>query len=103
MSGCRRNVQPGPRCGSPVRPGASDQGRAGGGDRGGRWQLGGLLIPGAVALVIAALGQLSRGLATLPRWIGLAIAGTLLIVAGARVEALRRSGRRVIGWVGQLR
>ena len=70
---------------------------------GARWRLGGLLIPGAVALVVAALGQLARGLATLPRWIGLAIAGTLLIAAGARIESLRRAGRRAAGWVGRLR
>ena len=70
---------------------------------GARWQLGGLLIPGAVALVVAALGQVVGGLATLPRWIGLAIAGTLLIAAGARIESLRRAGRRAAGWVGRLR
>lgn len=70
---------------------------------GARWRLGGLLLPGAAALVIAALAQVYSGLANLPRWIGLGIAGTLLIVAGARIEALRREGRRAAGWVGDLR
>jgi peptidoglycan/LPS O-acetylase OafA/YrhL len=70
---------------------------------GARWRLGGLLLPGAAALVIIALAQAYSGLSNLPRWIGLGIAGTLLIVAGARVEALRREGRRAAAWVGDLR
>ncbi len=70
---------------------------------GARWRLGGLLLPGAAALVIAALAQIYSGLSNLPRFVGLGLAGTLLIVAGARVEALRREGRRAAAWVGDLR
>ncbi|MCU0300248.1 MAG: hypothetical protein MUF35_01430 [Candidatus Nanopelagicales bacterium] len=70
---------------------------------GARWRLGGLLIPAAVALTIAALGQLVSGLANLPRWVGLGLAGILLIATGARVEALRREGHRAAAWVGGLR
>ncbi len=70
---------------------------------GARWRLGGLLLPAAAALGVAALGQLLSGLANLPRWVGLALAGTLLIVAGARIEALRREGHRAATWVGELR
>ena len=70
---------------------------------GARQRLAGLFIPGAIALVIAAGAQLWSGLETLPRWGALAIAGTLLVVAGARIEWLRREGRRAVGWVGELR
>ena len=70
---------------------------------GARHHLAGLFVPGAIALVIAAGAQLWSGLETLPRWVGLAIAGTLLVVAGARIEWLRREGRRAAAWVGDLR
>lgn len=70
---------------------------------GARERLAGLFVPGAIALVIAAGAQLWSGLETLPRWGALAIAGTLLVVAGARIEWLRREGRRAVGWVGELR
>jgi hypothetical protein len=69
---------------------------------GARLHLGGLLVPASVALVIASLAQVWSGLSNLPRWIGLAIAGTLLVLAGARIEWLRREGRRAVGWVGNL-
>jgi hypothetical protein len=70
---------------------------------GARLQLGGLLIPSAAALLVAASAQVWSGLSTLPRWVGLAIAGTLLVVAGARIEHLRAQGRRAVGWVEGLR
>jgi hypothetical protein len=66
---------------------------------GARLHLGGLLIPASLALAIAALAQVWSGLSNLPRWVGLAIAGTLLVVAGARLERLRSEGRRAVGWV----
>ncbi len=66
---------------------------------GARRRLGGLLIPGAAALVITATAQLWSGLAALPRWLGLGLAGVMLVVAGARIEWLRREGRRAVGWV----
>ncbi|HYN57883.1 MAG TPA: hypothetical protein VES03_11865 [Motilibacterales bacterium] len=66
---------------------------------GARLQLAGLLIPASVALVITAGAQAWSGLSTMPRWIALAIAGTLLVLAGARIEWLRREGRRAVGWV----
>ena len=43
------------------------------------------------------------GLSNLPRWVGLAIAGTLLVLAGARIEWLRRESRRAVGWLEGLR
>ena len=66
---------------------------------GARMHLGGLLIPASLALAIAALAQIWSGLSNLPRWVGLAIAGTLLVLAGARIEWLRREGRRAVGWL----
>jgi hypothetical protein len=56
-------------------------------------------MPASLALSIAALAQVWSGLSNLPRWVGLAIAGTLLVLAGARIEWLRREGRRAVGWV----
>ena len=66
---------------------------------GARMHLGGLLIPASLALTIAAMAQVWSGLSNLPRWVGLAIAGTLLVLAGARIELLRREGRRAVGWL----
>lgn len=86
-----------------LRLGAVLVGGVGAAVLGARWRLGGLLLPGAVALIITALAQVFGVLGNLPRWVGLGIAGTLLIVAGARVEALRREGRRAAAWVGDLR
>ncbi len=70
---------------------------------GARLRLGGLLVPAALALVIAAGAQVWSGLSNLPRWVGLAIAGTLLVLAGARIESLRRESRRAVGWLEGLR
>jgi hypothetical protein len=70
---------------------------------GARLRLGGLLIPASLALGIAAMAQVFSGLSNLPRWVGLAIAGTLLVLAGARIEWLRHEGRRAVGWVEDLR
>jgi hypothetical protein len=70
---------------------------------GARLHLGGLLIPASLALAITAMAQVWSGLSNLPRWVGLAIAGTLLVLAGARIEWLRREGRRAVGWVEGLK
>ncbi len=66
---------------------------------GARLHLGGLLIPASLALAITAFAQVWSGLSNLPRWVGLGIAGTLLVVAGARIEWLRREGRRAVTWM----
>lgn len=66
-------------------------------------RLGGLLVPAGLALVIMAGAQVWSGLSNLPRWVGLAIAGTLLVLAGARIESLRRESRRAVGWLEGLR
>jgi len=69
---------------------------------GARLHMGGLLLPASLTLVIAALAQVWGGLSNLPRWVGLAIAGTVLVLAGARIEGLRREGRRAVGWMEAL-
>lgn len=70
---------------------------------GARLRMGGLLLPGACALVIVAGAQVFSGLAALPRWIALGLAGVTLVAAGARIEWLRHEGRRAVGWMEGLR
>jgi hypothetical protein len=70
---------------------------------GARLGLAGLLIPGAAAVAIAAAAQVWSGLASMPRWIGLGLAGTALVLAGARIEWLRGEGGRARAWLGELR
>ncbi len=70
---------------------------------GARTRLGGLLIPAALALAITAGAQLWGSLTALPRFLGLAIAGTLLVLAGARIEWLRQEGGRIRSWAQGLR
>jgi hypothetical protein len=69
---------------------------------GARMHLAGLLLPGAAALIVAGGAQIWGGLESLPRWVALAAAGTLLVLAGARIEWLRTSGRRVRAWAEDL-
>lgn len=68
-----------------------------------RLHLAGLLVPAAAALVILSGAQVWSGLSTLPRWTALALAGTLLVVTGARLERLRDRGRQAVDWAGALR
>jgi hypothetical protein len=70
---------------------------------GARMGLAGLLLPGAAAVAIAAAAQVWSGLASLPRWIGLGLAGTALVLAGARIEWLRGEGGRARAWLRELR
>jgi hypothetical protein len=69
---------------------------------GARLHLAGLLLPGAAALIVAGGAQVWGGLETLPRWVALAVAGTLLVLAGARIEWLRTSSRRARTWAEDL-
>ena len=69
---------------------------------GARGRLQGLLVPGATALVIAGLAQLSSGLNAVPRWLALAVVGAGLIFAGARLEVLRKRGREVRDYLATL-
>lgn len=62
----------------------------------------GVLLPASAAVLVAGSAQVWTGLATLPRWIALALVGTLLVLAGARFEWMRDEGRRARTWVHQM-
>lgn len=62
----------------------------------------GLLLPASAAVLVAGSAQVWTGLATLPRWIALALVGTLLVLAGARFEWVRDEGRRARTWMHQM-
>ena len=62
----------------------------------------GLVVPAAVAVSIASTAQLWATLDTLPRWLALALAGSALIVAGARIEWVRGQGERAGDWLQTL-
>ncbi|MGB9375236.1 MAG: hypothetical protein WCA82_13895 [Jiangellales bacterium] len=62
----------------------------------------GLLLPASGAVLVAGSAQVWTGLATLPRWIALALVGTLLVLAGARFEWVRDEGRRARTWMHQM-
>jgi hypothetical protein len=70
---------------------------------GSQLRLSGLLVPGAAALVIVGTAQVWTGLLGMPRWLGIAVAGTVLFVGGARIEWLRARGRRARRFVDDLR
>ncbi len=70
----------------------------------GAWRrLAGVLEPAAAAVLLAGGAQLWTGLTALPRWIALAVAGTVLVLAGARLEWLRGEGHRASTWFHGLR
>lgn len=62
----------------------------------------GLVIPAATAVGIAATAQIFATLDTLPRWLALGIAGTVLIIVGARIEWVRGKGRETGAWLQSL-
>ncbi len=62
----------------------------------------GLVVPAAVAVGIAATAQIFATLDTLPRWLALGIAGTVLIIVGARIEWVRGKGRETGEWLNSL-
>ncbi|MEI7779091.1 MAG: hypothetical protein WCJ42_06650 [Actinomycetes bacterium] len=69
---------------------------------GARGRLQGLLVPGVAGLVLAGGAQLSSGLSAVPRWLALAVVGAALILAGARLEVLRKRGREVRDYLATL-
>ena len=62
----------------------------------------GLVVPAAIAVGIAATAQIFATLDTLPRWLALGIAGTVLIIVGARIEWVRGKGRETGEWLNSL-
>lgn len=62
----------------------------------------GLVLPGLLAVIIVAAPVLLQAAVDAPLWIPLTIAGGLLIAIGARLEATRREGHRLIDWAVRL-
>jgi hypothetical protein len=63
----------------------------------------GLVLPAAVAVAIAAMAQIWATLDLFPRWVALSIAGGVLILIGARIEAVKRRGEQAEDWLQTLR
>ena len=66
-------------------------------------RLAGVLAPAAAALVTVSAVQLVELGRFLPQWVSFAVAGALLIAAGARWEWVRDAGHRGGTWVRSLR
>jgi hypothetical protein len=69
---------------------------------GARQRIAGLLFPGLLAVLAVASIQLIELGRFLPQWVSFAVAGAVLVAAGARWEAVRRLGGRGTVWVRQL-
>jgi hypothetical protein len=70
----------------------------------GGWQrLAGVIVPGAAVLVTVTVVQLVELGRFLPQWVSFAVAGAVLVAAGARWESVRRLGRSGGTWVRSLR
>jgi hypothetical protein len=70
---------------------------------GARERLAGPLFAGLLALTSVVLIQLIELGRFLPQWVSFAVAGLLLVAAGARWEWVRGIGIRGSRWVGALR
>lgn len=66
-----------------------------------RWL--GVLLPAAAALLVVTATQLVELGRFLPQWVSFAVAGGVLVVAGARWEAVRALGREGSAWARRLR
>ena len=55
------------------------------------------LVLGSAALLVLAVDTLGPTAARLPRWLLLAVAGTLLLYVGATFERRRENARRLVG------
>jgi hypothetical protein len=62
----------------------------------------GWFVPSAVGASIAAASQIWTSIAALPRWVALALAGSALVAAGARIEGLQRRSQRSGEWLRRL-
>jgi hypothetical protein len=70
---------------------------------GARWRLAGLLFPGLLAVLAVTSIQLIELGRFLPQWVSFAVAGILLLAAGARWESVRRLSGHGSAWVRELR
>jgi hypothetical protein len=67
-----------------------------------RWSWAGLVVPGLLSIAFVVLPVLLQLAGDAPVWVPLTIGGVGLIAIGARLEATRRQGRRVIDWAVHL-
>ncbi len=63
---------------------------------------GGLVLPSAIAVGLAAGAQVWTSMAALQRWVVLAVAGSALVATGARLEWLGLQRSRISSWLRQL-
>lgn len=68
-----------------------------------RWSLQAPVVVGAVAALVVAVGQLGPFALQAPAWVGLFLAGALVLVLAVRIEQARRDAARAVGWVRALR
>lgn len=66
-----------------------------------RWQA--PVLTGSVAALLVAFSQLAPYAAHAPRWLSLALGGTVLLALGTRYEQRRRDAREAARWVSGLR
>jgi hypothetical protein len=62
----------------------------------------GLVVPCTVAVSIAATAQIFATLDLLPRWLALGIAGSILLLVGARIEWVRSKREQTSAWLHSL-
>ncbi|MCH9816711.1 MAG: hypothetical protein K0U64_09750, partial [Actinomycetia bacterium] len=62
----------------------------------------GAIVPAIIAIGIIVIPVLTKLSADLPAWVPLAVAGVGLLLVGARLESLRRSGRSLAHWATTL-
>lgn len=65
-----------------------------------RWQA--LVVIGALATALVAVGQLAPYALGAPRWITLGVTGAVLLALGARYERRRRDAQRMVHWLATL-
>ena len=68
-----------------------------------KWKLGGVLVPGFVALCLVVIARILDVTASVPVWIPLIGAAVVLLVAGARFEYLETQRKRTLHWARDLR
>jgi len=87
----------------PVRAALVILGGAGLAALGARLRIKAALLVGVLAAVVAGLGQVLALAHLVPRWMALAVAGTLLLLAGFSTERLGRAGRHAWRTTRQMR
>lgn len=68
-----------------------------------RWSLQAPVAVGAAAALLVAVGQVGPYALQAPVWVGLFVAGAVVLVLAVRIEQARRDAARAVGWVRALR